>query len=186
MRNYFFLAMTVLGSLVLSSCGSSKKVASPSMQPQTYVQPCSSFVTEKGFIRAWAVGISDTEMTAKKKANAEASAELASILQKIVGTTIDNYCVTLSEGEIAESKSFLNEKTKITINQTLVGVHPVCDQWTPKDEKGMYRNYLVLELSGSEFLGQLNNELKKSASVQKVDQALLKEKFLQAIDDYQK
>jgi hypothetical protein len=105
------------------------------------------------------------------------------MLNSAVTTTIDDYCVSLSEGEVAKSKEYLSQKTNLVSEQVLTGARPIFDQWEPKDEKGMYRIYVVLELSGEEFIKQLFKAMNDAqASNVKVDEKLLNELFLKAIN----
>lgn len=175
------LVLMVVAAMLLVSCGASKKVAQKPVQ--TYVQPGADLLNEPNVLRAWAMGISDSEMTAKKKAVVSASSQLAQMLNSAVTTTIDDYCVSLSEGEIAKSKEYLSQKTNLVSEQVLTGARPVFDQWEPKDEKGMYRNYVVLELSGEEFIKKLFEAMNDAQSSNvKVDEKLLNELFLKAIN----
>lgn len=175
-RNFVLI---LLASVALASCGASRK-AQPK-EVKTYVQPGSHLLNKKNVLRAWAVGVSDSEMTAKKKAMVSASSQLAQMLEKVVNTTIENYCVSLDEGEVSKSKQFLSEKTKIVSNQLLTGAVPIFDQWEPKDAEGMYRNYVVVELVGSDYIKKLLEEM-NSTSV-KVDEQLLNELFLKAVNE---
>lgn len=176
------LIFVSIAAFLLASCGSSKKASNE--DAALFTQPCYEYsISNDTVLRAWAVGISDSETTARKKANATASADLASMLQKIVKSTIENYCVTLSEGEVAESRSFLNEKTTIVVNQTLKNVYIVCDKWLPKDEAtGMFKNFIALELNGSEFLKKLGEELNKNNGTQ-INKKLLDSLFLKSINE---
>lgn len=179
------LLLILLASAAMVSCGTARKAkTAPVQKPvQTYVQPGSELLGKKNVLRAWAMGISDSEMTARKKAVAAASADLAQMLQKAVRTTIEDYCVSLTEGEVAKSKQFLSEKTEIVSNQVLTGVVPIFDQWEGKDAEGMYRNYIVLELVGSDYIKKLVDEMgKNNTSGVKIDEALLNELFLKAIN----
>ena len=63
------LALILMACAALVSCGASKKAVKP---VETYVQPGYELLNVKNTIRAWAVGVSDSEMTAKKKAMADA------------------------------------------------------------------------------------------------------------------
>ena len=165
---------------MLVSCGASKKVAQKPVE--TYVQPGSELLNARNVLRAWAVGISDSEMTAKKKALSSASSQLAQMLNSAVKTTIDDYCVSLSDGEVAKSKEYLNQKVSIVSVQVLNGARPIFDQWEPKDKDGMYRNYVVLELSPEDFFKKLSEAMnEKKASDVKIDENLLNELFIKAI-----
>lgn len=175
------IALMMLAAMLLVSCGASKKVAQKPVQ--TYVQPGADLLGAQNVLRAWAMGISDSEMTAKKKAVVSASSQLAQMLNSAVTTTIDDYCVSLSEGEVAKSKEYLSQKTSLVSEQVLTGARPIFDQWEPKDDKGMYRNYVVLELSGEEFIKKLFEAMNDANAVNvKVDEKLLNELFLKAIN----
>ena len=82
------IALMMLAALMLVSCGASKKVAKKPVQ--TYVQPGADLLNAPDVLRAWAMGISDSEMTAKKKAVVSASSQLAQMLNSAVTTTIDD------------------------------------------------------------------------------------------------
>lgn len=175
------IALMMLAAMMLVSCGASKKVAQKPVE--TYVQPGSELLNARNVLRAWAVGISDSEMTAKKKAVVSASSQLAQMLNSAVTTTIDDYCVSLSEGEVAKSKEFLSQKTSLVSEQVLKGARPIFDQWEPKDAQGMYRNYVVLELSGEAYIKKLIEAMSESKDNSvKIDEKLLNELFMKAIN----
>ena len=69
----------MLAAILLVSCGTSRKVAQKPVK--TYVQPGHDLLDAPDVLRAWAVGTSDSEMTAKKKAVAAASSELLQALR---------------------------------------------------------------------------------------------------------
>ena len=122
-------------------------------------------------------------MTAKKKALASASAQLAQMLNSAVKTTVEDYCVMLSEGEAVRSKEYLSQKTSIVSEQLLVGARPVFDQWEPKDAEGMYRNYVVLEISADDYIKALIDAMADAnAKNVEVNEDLLNELFLKAIN----
>lgn len=174
------IALLMVASIMLVSCGASRKVAKKPVE--TYVQPGSELVNVPDALRAWAMGISDSEMTARKKAMTAASAQLAQMLNSAVKNTVEEYCVTLSEGEQARSKEYLNSKTDIVSEKLLVGAKVIFDQWEPKDADGMYRNYIVLELSNDDFIKTLLESMKDAQSVDvKVDEDLLDRLFRKAV-----
>ena len=175
------LVVMVLAAVLLVSCGSSRRAAQKPVE--TYVQPGSKLLNQPGVLRAWAMGVSDSEMTAKKKALASASAQLAQMLNSAVKTTVEDYCVMLSEGEAVRSKEYLSQKTSIVSEQLLVGARPVFDQWEPKDAEGMYRNYVVLEISADDYIKALIDAMADAnAKNVEVNEDLLNELFLKAIN----
>ena len=175
------LVVMVFAAMLLVSCGASKKIAQKPVT--TYVQPGADLLNAPGVLRAWAMGVSDSEMTAKKKAVTAATAQLAQMLNSAVKTTVDDYCVSLSEGEAAKSKEYLSQKTSIISEQVISGALPIFDQWEPKDAQGMYRNYVVLELNGEEFIKKLFESMKDAQNANvKVDEKVLNDLFLKAIN----
>lgn len=172
------IAFMIVAAMLLVSCGASKKVAQKPVK--TYIQPGAELLDAPDVLRAWAMGISDTEMTAKKKAVVAATSELSLMLGSAVTTTVEDYCVALSAGEKAKSKEYLNQKTKVICKQVIVGARTIYDRWEPKDAEGMYRNYVVLEISAEDFLKSLIASL--SESQVDVDEELLTELFMKAIN----
>jgi hypothetical protein len=176
------IAIMILSAILLVSCGSSGKVAKKPVK--TYVQPGADLLDAPGVLRAWAVGVSNSEMTAKKKAMASATAELGRMLNSAVITTIDAYCVALGDEEAEVSKTFLSQKSNIVSEQILVGVRQIFDQWEPADENGMHKNYVVLELSAEEFIKKLIesiNQSQNSGSIN-IDEKRLGEIFIEQVN----
>ena len=99
----------------------------------------------------------------------------------MVKATTEDYTTNLAEGRTGLSKSLLNDKTKIAVNQSLKGAKIVCDRWEKNDSTGQYTNYLVLELRGEEYLKSLYEELKNSG-ITEVDKELLKTLFFKNIE----
>ena len=181
MKKIFYVALSFV-ALCLNSCGSSKKVEAPKSPIPTYEMPCADMISGDGMLRVWAMGRSDNEATARKKARANADAELAAILGKTVQSTTEDYTAALTEGMDAASKSFFNEKVKITVNKVLNGAVIVCDQWHKDEQTGLFTNYIVMELSGEEYLKVLYKELGQTAS-STVDKELLEKLFIKHIND---
>lgn len=178
MKKLFLSVICVVVAFTMNSCSTTQKQVSPI---ETYVMPCSEFTSNEGILRAWASGSSDNESTARKKALAAASNELAAILSKTVTSTTEDYSAALSGGENAMSKSFLSEKIKVTVNKTISGATIICDKWN-KSDNGQYTNYIVLELKGEEYLKALYEEIKKSGNTT-INKDLLEELFLKNINE---
>ena len=167
---------TFLFILLIVACMTSCKTAKSPVK--TYEMPCAELKSGNGVLRAWAVGTSDNEMTARKKAQVAASAELARILSNVVRSTVEDYTTVLSD-TIGKSKSLYNERIQTFVNKELKGAVIVCDQWGKERENGMYKNYLVLELGGQETL----TTLKEILGVQsEEDKELLSKLFMENIE----
>ena len=173
--------MLALVALCVTGCKSSKQAIEPKSPIPTYEMPCADMVSGNGLLRAWALGRSDSEATARKKAQANASAELAAMLKKTVESTTEDYTAALTEGMDAASKSFFSEKIKVSVNKSVSGAVIVCDQWHKDEQTGLFTNYIVMELSGEEYLKTLYQELGKNTSVN-VDKALLERLFTKHIN----
>ena len=174
MKKYTLFIILAIAAISFSSCSSKRSPI------KTFVMPCSECVKSKDAIRVWASGTSDNETTARKKAMATASAELASILSKTVNTITEQYTTALNEGGQGESKSLFNEKNIIEVKQVISGATIVCDEWT-KNENGQYTNYIVLELKGNKIVDAISNEVETTgASANKELLNSLFEKNLQA------
>ena len=94
----------------------------------------------------------------------------------------EDYTAALTEGMDAASKSYFNEKVKITVNKTVSGAVIVCDQWHKDEQTGLFTNYIVMELSGEEYLKALYKELGQTAS-STVDKELLEKLFIKHINN---
>lgn len=179
MKKFLFYVALACVALEFSSCGSSKKVEKSPIK--TFVMPCSDLVSGDGVLRAWATGKSDSEMSARKKAQIAASAELASMLERAVNATTEEYTSNLSEKASGGSKSLLIDKTKVAVSQSLKGAAIVCDRWEKDETNGQYTNYLVMELRGEEYLKALYDELSRNSVA--VDKELLEKVFMKQIEE---
>ena len=179
MRKMFYVMLAIVATC-MTGCSSSKKTVQQS-PIATYEMPCADMVSGDGMLRAWALGRSDSEATARKKAQANASAELAAMLNKTVESVTEDYSVALAEGMDVASKSFFNEKVKISVNKSISGAVIVCDQWHKDEQTGLFTNYVVMELSGEEYLKKLYQELEKNTTI-KVNKQLLEELFIKYIN----
>lgn len=113
-----------------------------------------------------------------------AYADLAGMLEKTVGSMVEEYSATLSEGKQGASKELLLQKTITTSNRVVKGARIVCDQWANDEETGQYANYIVMEINPDIYIRMLSDEIKKTGNT--VDEALLKELFIKYINKGQK
>ena len=176
------VVLMIMAAAMLVSCGTSGKAAKETVK--TYVQPGADLLNAPGVLRAWAVGVSDSQMAAKKKAMVSASSQLAQTLNSVVTTTIEDDCVKLSDADAAVSKEFLNKKCSSVSQQVLVGVRPIFEQWEPVDAEGKHKIYIVLELSGEEFIKKLLEAIGQSQGTSnvKIDEQLLGDIFNQKVN----
>ncbi len=181
MKPIILITSIVLGSISLFSCGSSKKAEKSPIN--TFVMPCSELKSGNGILRAWGSGKSDSETSARKKAQVTAAADLAAMLSRTVKATTEEYTASLTEGQLPSgTKSFLSDKTQVTVDKTLTNATIACDRWTKDETTGEYTNYIVLEIDGEDYLALLKEELDKNNDVS-VDMQLLEKLFLKHIEN---
>ena len=177
MKKYTLFIILAIAAISFSSCSSKRSPI------KTFVMPCSECVKSKDAIRVWASETSDNETTARKKAMATASAELASVLSKTVNTITEQYTTALNEGRQGQSKTLFNEKNIIEVNRVINGATIVCDEWT-KSENGQYTNYIVLELKGNKIVEAIGKEVETAR--ESVDKELLNSLFQKNLQETNK
>ena len=177
MKKYTLFIILAIAAISFSSCSSKRSPI------KTFVMPCSECVKSKDAIRVWASGTSDNETTARKKAMATASAELASVLSKTVNTITEQYTTALNEGRQGQSKTLFNEKNIIEVNRVINGATIICDEWT-KSENGQYTNYIVLELKGNKIVEAIGKEVETAR--ESVDKELLNSLFQKNLQETNK
>ena len=171
----------VMTAMLLVSCGASKRVAQKPVP--TYTLPGQELLNEPNVIRAWAVGVSTSEMTAKKKAMTSATSQLGQMLNSAVQTTIDSYRVALEGKDATKSMDYVSKKITTVSNQVISGARIVFDKWGLKTDQDMFQNYIVLELTAEEFFKKFAESLADAElSGVKVDEQLLKDAFVKAVN----
>lgn len=180
------IILTIIAAVMLmASCGASKKAVEKS-PVQTSIMPGAEYLSKDGFIRAWGVGKSDNEASARKKARMNATSELAETISKKFNSVLENYTVDLQESDSALSKSLFREKSKMVIDQKIKGAQIIYDRWAKDEKTGQYTNYIVLEIKGEDYINSVLEEVKKPDNNRKssdVDEELLKRLFLEAIEE---
>lgn len=155
--------------LGLGSCGS-KKEATRSVKDQGEILlevHCTGtdFQSDKNYFRASAIGESLDQMTAKKKAGANARAELATLIQSTVKGTIDNYVNSTEMNNVEQVEERFEGLTREVINQQLNNIKLICEKQT-LTSKGKYKTYLAIEMSAGSLEKAINDKLSRSSKLQ--------------------
>lgn len=175
------LVLMVMAAVLLVSCGAGKNLAQKPVK--THTLPGQELLKEPDAIRAWAVGVSTSEMTAKKKAMTSAASQLAQMLNSTVKTAIDSYSVALEGQDAAKSMDYVSKKITTVSDQVISGARIIFDKWGPKTEEGMFQNYIVLELTAEDFFKKFAESIADAElSGEKVDEQLLKDAFSKAVN----
>ena len=162
MKNVFVIIGCAM-LIAVSSC--SKKTVSVASGDVEVMVPCSGpeYRTDKKNLRYSAVGLSGDINMAKKKAMAEASAGLASVMNSLVERVATNYVNSYQVGETEEGKQKYEDMAKIVVKQKLSGIKVICEK-TMKTPEGKYKVYVAIELGGEELLEGINTAMSRGIS----------------------
>lgn len=176
--NYLFLlSLGVILALGVSSCNSPKKAVSVKSQGEELIEVyCtgSEYQSNKEYIRASAIGESLDQMVAKKKAGANARAELATLVTSVVKGTIDNYVNSTEMNNVEQVEERFEGLTREVISQQLNNIKVICEKQTRTTER-KYKTYLAIEMNVKDLKETLNKKLSQNDKL-KVDYDY--EKFL--------
>ncbi|MBL7963190.1 MAG: LPP20 family lipoprotein [Flavobacteriales bacterium] len=165
-RTATVLMTALMLSGAMTACKSKKKAAEAAKPPsgETEVKVlCSGpeYFTDNKFFRANNLGESMDQATAKKKAMANARADLASSIQTTIKGVIDNYVNSREMNNREEVAERFEGLTREVLDQKLAGVKVICEKMMRVDATGNFKCYVALELSGQDLLGAYNERLSK-------------------------
>ena len=157
------LAMAVLLIVGQSACGGQKKKAEEKKPPEgeTLIkQYCAGpdYYTDNKTFRANNLGESLDQATAKKKAMANARADLASSIQTTMQGVIDNYVNSREFNNQEEVEERFEGLTREVLDQSLTGVKVICEE-VVKTAEGKFKYYIALELSGADLVADYNSAI---------------------------
>lgn len=172
------LLLFALTAIVFSGC-KSKKTQIPKGEVEVVV-PCSGpeFFTNNKFFRANSIGESQDQVTSKKKALANARAELASSIQTTVKAVTDNYTNSREMNNREEVEERFEQLNREIVEQQLSGIRTLCEKLV-RTEAGTYKTYIAIELSADELVKSYNERLSKDERL-KIDYDY--EKFKETFD----
>ena len=160
-KNFLFVSVytVLLLSLVMgfTSCKSHKVV--PKGEEAIEI-PCNGpeFFSKKGIIRATAMGESQDQMLAKKKAQANSREQLAATLNVTIKSVVDNYYSSRAISNAEQAKTRFEGLTRQVVDQQLSGVATICEKFT-KTRQNTYKCYIAQELNGEEVLKGIQNRI---------------------------
>jgi hypothetical protein len=157
------IAGALILSLGLSSCGSKKKatnVAAEEEQLVTFYCDGPEYRTDKKAFRSNAIGESQDQMVARKKAMSNAKSALAGQIQTVIKGTTDNYVNSREFNNVEEVEERFETLTREVINQQLNDVRTICQKHT-RTKDGKYKTYLAIEMSTDALEQALDNRLSK-------------------------
>jgi hypothetical protein len=143
------IAATLIASLGLSGCSSKKKatnVAEEEEQLITYYCSGPDYRTDKKNFRSNAIGESNDQMVARKKAMSNAKAALAGQIETVIKGTTDNYVNSREFNNVEEVEERFETLNREVINQQLNNVKTICQKHT-RTKQGRYKTYLAIEMN---------------------------------------
>lgn len=156
---YSSFMLLALGGLFLFGCKGKEKA--PKGETEVVV-PCSGsdFFTTNKFFRANSIGESQDQVTSKKKALANARAELAASIETTVKAVTDNYTNSREMNNKEQVEERFEQLNREIVNQKLTGLKTICEKLM-KTEQGTYKTYIAIELSADELVASYNERLSK-------------------------
>lgn len=157
------LMTALMLSGAFTACKKKKPVADvkpPSGETEVAVL-CSGpeyFTNDKVF-RANNLGESMDQATSKKKALANARADLASSINTQLKGVIDNYVNSREMNNKEEVGERFEGLTREVIDQKLSGTKTICEKVMKVDATGNYKTYVAIELSAQDLLAAYNERL---------------------------
>lgn len=157
----------ILAALMLAggmtACKKKKEVTetpAPSGEVEVTVL-CSGpeYFTNNEAFRANALGESMDQATAKKKAMANARAELASAINTQIKGVIDNYVNSREMNNREEVAERFEGLTREVLDQKLSGTKTICERTMKVTDSGNYKTYVAIELSAQDLLSAYNERL---------------------------
>ncbi|MFT3885199.1 MAG: hypothetical protein QM724_07155 [Flavobacteriales bacterium] len=166
----------------LGACKSKKKQAAQPPAGETEVKVmCSGpeYFTDNKTFRANNLGESMDQATAKKKALANARADMASAINTQLKGVIDNYVNSRELNNKEEVAERFEGLTREVLDQRLSGTRTICEKMMQVNASGNYKCYVAIELSAQDLLAAYNERLSKDDKL-RIDYDY--EKFKQTFD----
>lgn len=171
--------MFVIAAALVVGCKAKEKKKVPKGEVEVII-PCSGegFFTDAKAFRANSSGESSDMVTAKKKALANARAELAQAINTTVKVVTDNYVNSREMNNKEEVEERFESLNREVVDQTLSGLRTICEK-NVKTESNTYKTYIAIELSAEALVSKYNERLSKDERL-KIDYDY--EKFKQTFD----
>ena|SRR6056297_815578 len=145
---YLLIAAAFILSVGLSGCGSKKKATNVAAEEEeliTYYCSGPDYRTDKKHFRSNAIGESNDQMVARKKAMSNAKAALAGQIETVIKGTTDNYVNSREFNNVEEVEERFETLNREVVNQQLNNVKTICQKHT-RTQSGKYKTYLAIEM----------------------------------------
>ena len=144
------------------------------------------YFSDKKTFRATATGESMDREGAKKKARANAEAELARSINATIKVVADNYINSTEFNNREEATETFQQLGRTLVDQELTGAIKICEKLTQKAD-GRYTAYIAIELSGEDLVSKYNENLSKDERIRAdYNYEKFKEVFEEEMDKFSK
>jgi len=159
----FMVAISLGMILVMGGCKSKKDtVQAPvaNADEKLIEVYCSGpeYQSDDDVFRANNLGESADQATSKKKALANAKADLAGFIETTLKGTFDNYVKDSEMNNVSEVLEKYEGMSREVVNQKLNGIKVICEKQTVT-KNNTYKTYVAIELSGEDIVKSMNERL---------------------------
>ena len=163
LSNYILLFFALA---TIYSCKSKQGLSVEDQGEVLIEQYCSGdkYFSDKNTFRGNALGESQDQMAAKKKARSNAQAELAKTISSTMKIVGDNYVNSTEFNNKEEVTETFNEMSRTAVNETLNGVVTICEKMT-RTPDGKYKCYMALELAAEKLASKYHERLSKDEKI---------------------
>ncbi len=161
-RSVTVLLTALMLSGAMTACKKKKAVVETPPSGETEIKVlCSGpeYFTDNKVFRANALGESMDQATAKKKALANARAQMASDINTQIKGVIDNYVNSREMNNREEVAERFEGLTREVVDQKLTGVRTICEKQVTVNATGNFKTYIAIELSAQDLLAAYNERL---------------------------
>lgn len=161
-RSVTVLLTALMLSGAMTACKKKKAVVETPPSGETEIKVlCSGpeYFTDNKVFRANALGESMDQATAKKKALANARAQMASDINTQIKGVIDNYVNSRELNNREEVAERFEGLTREVVDQKLTGVRTICEKQVTVNATGNFKTYIAIELSAQDLLAAYNERL---------------------------
>lgn len=164
--NTICIMMAVGTMVVLSSCGSSKKMSQAEVDEAVEIKdiPCSDCLSTKELIRSRGMRESMDQQMAQQMARSSALEELASKIHVAVKAMIEDYYKSNNINMNEEMQRRFEGLTRQIVDQSVMGYRTICEKYTvSKKSNGakVFKCYYAIEIGQEELAMSLYGGLKK-------------------------
>lgn len=162
----WFLYVAVICLIIVGGCKSKEKIITNSDE-SLYEFNCSGseYLPTSDYFRVHKIGESVDQTTSMKKAIQMAQQELAGSIKSTLNGAIKNYISNKGLHYDELMKEQIAAVTDPVGNESVHKVNLICEE-TIKTMNGLYKTYVVLEISANEVLNELQKNLSQNNQFQ--------------------